>query len=115
MNLGLRLHPDKISLQKAVKGFEFIGARIKPFRLYPSQRVVKHLNELLAEWNGKENPTYDNLESFVNSINSYYGLLAHRDSYKLRRKVWKSICNKKYIYCVNMRKIIRKYKNSKRL
>lgn len=76
MNLGLRLHPDKISLQKAVKGFEFIGARIKPFRLYPSKRVVKHLNELLAEWNGRKNPTYDNLESFVNSINSYYGLVS---------------------------------------
>lgn len=117
VNLGITLHPRKVYLQRATEGLELIGAYIKQDSLYPSKRIKSHIYEAVCEWNKIRQPTYGQLESFVRTMNSYYGHLVHRDSYILRRKIWSSMKHKKYFYCVNMRKfkIINKYSKEKRL
>ena len=116
-NLGITLHHRKVYLQRASDGFELTGAYIKQDCTYPSKRLKSHIWESVNEWNKTENPTYEQLDGFTMTMNSYYGLLAHRDSEILRRKIWSSMKHKRYFYCVNMRKfkIINKYSKEKRL
>jgi len=41
-NLKLTLHPRKISLQPASKGFDFLGVHILPYRVYAGKRIIKN-------------------------------------------------------------------------
>jgi len=41
-NLGLVLHPKKIKLQEASKGFEFLGAFIHPYSIVPGKRIIRN-------------------------------------------------------------------------
>lgn len=91
--LGLMLHPKKISLQHYGKGFAFIGAYIKPGRIYPGKRLrrsfylkMQHLNKLWEENKKPINPRL--MEKTLSSINSYFGLLKHFDSWRVKLKGW---------------------------
>lgn len=112
MNLGIALHPRKVFLQRVSDGLELTGAFIKGGKLYPGKRIRRHIYEAIEEWNAIESPTREQIEHFVMSINSYYGFLVHREAGELRREIWNRMQNKRYIYCVNMKKIkiINKYK-----
>lgn len=112
MNLGITLHPRKVFLQRASDGVELTGAFIKSGKLYPGKRIRRHIYEAIEEWNAIESPTREQIEHFVMSINSYYGFLVHREASELRKKIWDRMQNKRYVYCVNMKKIriINKYK-----
>ena len=101
-NLDLTLHPNKFYLQSIHKGVRFTGATVKPDRVYASDRTVHNLFKVIEKWN--HDPSPDTL-MYVRSMNSYFGLLSHRNSYAIRWKAWKAISHKEEIYCVNMRKI----------
>lgn len=60
---------------------------------------------------GKQTP-----ENFVNSINSYFGLMRHTNSYNIRFNAWKMIDNNRRFYSTRMDKInlTNKYKNELR-
>lgn len=109
-HLDLTLHPSKFYLQEVRKGVRFCGAIVKPGRVYARNRTIHHLFEVIREWN--TDPSTET-KSYVRRINSYFGLLAHRDSYAIRWRAWKAISHKQEIYCVNMKKIRikKKYKN----
>ena len=90
--LHLRLHPKKIYLQHFSKGVKFIGAVVKPGRIYIGNRTKGNLYQKLREYNlmAKNNPNYaEHAEHFVASINSYLGFMIHYSSYKIRHKmIW---------------------------
>lgn len=103
--LGLTLHPRKISLQRASSGVSFTGTMIRKGRLLPNKRTVEHLYHAIDEFGIKENPQGEELIGCVNHINSLFGLFVHRNTYNIRRKAWCMMPHKDRVYCVNMKKI----------
>lgn len=91
--LGLTLHPKKISLQHYSKGFAFVGAYIKPGRIYPGKRLrrsfylkMQRLNTLWEHNTRSLNRPL--IEKTLSSINSYFGLLKHFDAWRVKLKGW---------------------------
>jgi len=79
-NLKLKLHPKKIYLQKIDKGLPFLGAIIKPHRIYANRRIIKNFRlKINLVIQGKiKDPSF---------FNSYLGQLKHYNSYNLRKKI----------------------------
>lgn len=103
--LGLTLHPRKISLQRASSGVRFTGVMIRPGRLLANSRTVEHLYQAIDEFGIKENPQGEGLTRYVNRINSLFGLFTHRNTYNIRHKAWRMMPYKDRVYCVNMTKL----------
>lgn len=87
--LLLNLHPKKIYIQPACKGVLFAGAMILPGRTYISNRTRGRMYDKLRYYNklAEEGKALENLEYFVQSINSYLGMMIHHKSYNIRKKV----------------------------
>ena len=81
--LGLVLHPKKRYCQSVYKGMSFLGARIYPCCLYPSDRLQK--NFLVA--------AYDVTHGFreIESIVSYLGLMKHLNSQDFNFRVFEKV------------------------
>lgn len=94
--LGLILHPKKIYLQNVQKGVLFTGAYIKPNRIYVNHRIINNFKEIFKE--------YENTDHFIQQVNSYYGMLKHYNTKKMRWKLWVEM-PKKDIYCINLNKV----------
>jgi len=88
--MEIKLHPKKIYLQNAHKGVKFIGAVVKPGRIYISNRTVGNLKQMLYNFSERLNfddPDTNEVESFVSSFNSYMGFLKHYATFNIRKKV----------------------------
>lgn len=96
--LKLVLHPRKIYLQSVQKGVAFIGAYIKPNRIYVNHRIIKGCKRIFKN--------YKNVKQYIQQINSYLGMLKHFNTKKIRWKLWKEM-PKQHIYCINLNKIRR--------
>lgn len=89
-NLKLDLHPRKMVLQHYAKGIPFLGAIIKPYRLYCSSRtkgnffraVCTYVKQLKSDELSKKE-----VDSIVSSVNSYAGHLMHFNTWRLRCKL----------------------------
>lgn len=110
--LGLTLHPRKVSLQRASSGVRFTGALIRPGRTLPNSRTVEHLYDVIDKFGMMSDPKCEVLQRYVNRINSLMGVLVHYNTYNIRRKAWTMIPYKDRVFCVNMKKIriMNKYK-----
>ena len=80
---GYRMHPRKRYCQHYTKGGEFIGTWFKMGRIYVGNRVVKHAKEAIRRWN--RNASREQLPHFLASINSYLGMMKHRQAYGIIR------------------------------
>jgi len=91
--LLLELHPKKIYIQHYSKGVLFVGAFILPNRIYISNRVVGNIYDAVSKYNkiAKEGFAEAHIDTFVATMNSYYGLMRHFNTYNLRRKIGKLI------------------------
>ncbi len=90
--LFLELHPKKIYLQHFSKGVRFLGAVIKPYRIYICNQTKGNFYKKIQYWNDflverQYKLTGENLEQFLASMNSYLGIMKHYSTYKLRRKM----------------------------
>jgi len=89
--LQLSLHPNKIVLQNAVKGVNFLGAHIKPYRDYPVNRTRKTICKSVCqlEHYAKNVKVWDKQTEYkvMASMNSYLGYLKQFQTYGLRRKL----------------------------
>lgn len=88
--LGLQLHPRKRYLQHYSKGVVFLGAAIRRGALLTGSRMKAGACNMLYKWNKlSEERLLSGLElsRFRDSLNSYWGLMKHHNSYKLRRKM----------------------------
>lgn len=79
--LRLELHPRKIHFQHATKGVAFLGAYIKPYRIYVGKRMkgnffqtIEEINRMIA---GNINILRDvkTQKLFLSKLNSYLGLM----------------------------------------
>ncbi len=115
--LQLTLHPDKIYLQHFSKGVKYLGAVIKPHRIYISERTKNNFKQATREINinirEKKELSQSELQDFISSFNSYLGIMKHYKTYKIRKFVLLSllsdlIYNQVYIsdgYCKLVSKI----------
>lgn len=90
-DLRLELHPKKIYLQHYTKGVIFLGAVIKPNRLYVAKRTVSHFRKVLHGFKyrmaSQEFPDKDDLRKMRSTVNSYLGVMQHFKSYNLKKKI----------------------------
>jgi hypothetical protein len=89
---NLELHPNKIYLQHFTKGVKFLGAVIKPYRIYIANRTkgnfyktIKKHNEIVRD----HKPSKEEKAAFLSSINSYLGIMKHYKSYNIRKTLLK--------------------------
>jgi len=69
-NLKLTLHPKKIRLQPASKGFSFLGAYIYPNYLKLGKRIERNFRECVFKPNTSKGKQ-------AQMVQSYLGLLKH--------------------------------------
>ena len=99
-NLMLELHPKKIYLQHYSKGVQFLGAIIKPYRIYVSSRTKGNFYRSINKWNTKINTvnglTKEDKAEFQCTVNSYLGIMKHYKTGNLRSKIIFEKTDKKF-------------------
>ena len=89
--LRLNVHPRKIYLQHYTKGVTFLGAVIKPERIYIKNRTKGNFYYRIRQWNNRivEKKKLDEQEllSIQSTVNSYLGLMKHYQTYNIRKKM----------------------------
>ena len=80
--LGLEMHMGKTSIYEANYGVEFLGAYVKRYRNYVSNKTLGRMCDKLSE---KHNIA--NIDMY-NTINSYLGMLSHYSTYKLKNNIF---------------------------
>lgn len=88
-SLRVRLHPNKIYIQHYKKGVKFTGSVVKYNRMYISNSTVSNTYMAINRFNGKISA--ENIEHFVQSLNSYWGFMKHYSSYNVKVKIFKLI------------------------
>jgi len=89
-HLGLTLHPKKTRLAHHRDGVEYLGAFIKPGRVYAGKRTKGNFHAAITRHNtvaADHQPSRDEQEEFRASMNSYLGYLKHYDTRTLRRAI----------------------------
>jgi hypothetical protein len=115
--LRLALHPDKEHIRPVTQGVEYLGYHVYPHYLHPCARIVNALKDRLdffkhllrpeayplcqrpvrGVWQGLAasgeltppvTPDRSLLKRMEASINSYYGLMGHAQSYRLRKTLY---------------------------
>lgn len=93
--LKLNLHPLKFYLQHYSKGVKFIGAVIKPNRVYVGNRSKSNLYDkiykMLPRMAQSLQSTLSGLDAFMACTNSYLGLMRHYNTYRLRSRILEKI------------------------
>lgn len=87
--LNMSLHPNKIKIITSDVGFEFIGAYIKPHRIYVTKRTVSKFSERMHELQDAD------IGEWYPTLNSYLGYLSQFKSYRIR---WKIIRHFKFVH-----------------
>jgi hypothetical protein len=83
--LGLQLHMGKLHVREVSQGVEFLGAFVKPYRDYISNKTLARI-----EKNVKAIDLRDIGHAEV-SINSYLGVLSHSASYNIRHRLFEEM------------------------
>lgn len=78
--LDLQIAEKKIKFQQIEKGVDFLGYYIKRDYTLVRRRIVKRLKAKLREFDGSD--------SFLATINSYFGHFGHANSFKLRKNIY---------------------------
>ena len=89
-NISVTLHPKKRYIQTSDKGVDFIGAYIKPNRIYVRNRTMGNLYDkikLFSDYVKHNEPTEEEKTYMVNVVNSCLGTLRHYKTYNLRKKL----------------------------
>lgn len=94
---GYRMHPRKRYCQHYSKGLTFLGAKIRFGRVYASNRCVRNCRMRIRRWNRMVSPSM--LGHFLDSINSYLGLMKHRDAYGVIRDLVDEVSPEWLRYC----------------
>ena len=88
--LALELHPKKIYLQHYSHGVRYLGAVIKPNRVYVGKRTKGNFYDSIMRHNAVvagHVPSSAERAAFRASMNSYLGVMGHFDSRRLRRSM----------------------------
>ena len=109
----LQLHPKKMYLQSYKNGVSFLGAFLKPYRIYIRNRVKGNFYINLKKYILRSQIwELDHLKNkkMIASVNSYLGLMSLFQTFKLRRKMLLEYMLPDYNKCIyvecNYQKII---------
>ena len=72
--LGLQLHMGKLHIREVRQGVEFLGAFLKPYRDYVSNKTLERMTKKIQEIDLR------NEDKAVRTIDSYLGILSHTSS-----------------------------------
>ena len=101
----LTLHPKKIRLTHYKYGCDFLGAYIKPYRIYCRNRTKKifmqEVRNLSMQYKNGTSKTADELRDTLSTLNSYCGYLIHFRTYRIRRKAFSKSEITKFFYVVS--------------
>lgn len=101
-NLNVTLHPSKIYLQHFSKGVKFIGAVIKPNRMYTGNATVSNFHKRIDYFNyiiENRDIKMKDIKKFLSVINSYLGFMKHYKSFNIKKSLIKYISYKWWDYC----------------
>lgn len=99
--LGLDIHMGKLNISEVHKGVEFLGAYIKPWRIYLSRDCIKRIEKKIKYLD------FTKPSRVLRSVNSYLGIMQHAKTYNVRRKLFfKSEYMKIGLFDRNLSKII---------
>ena len=76
--LLINFHPKKTNINLITVGIDFIGYISRPYARYIRKRTVYSMFERTKE-------RVDNGEYPIDTVNSYFGMLKHSDSYRVRQ------------------------------
>jgi len=99
INEKLTLHPNKIKINRHPAGFLFLGAVIKPYRLYIANRTKGNFYQALEKQNKiirDHKPSEEEKQQFISSLNSYLGIMKHYKTYKIRKQMIKNRLSAKW-------------------
>lgn len=82
--IGIDLHKNKFYCQHYSKGIEFVGALIKPGRIYVHNRTVYNAKVSIMEIAKERTPA---TERDMARVNSYLGFMVAYNSYAIRREL----------------------------
>jgi len=88
--LKLTLHPHKIYLQHYSRGVQYLGAVIKPNRIYIANRTNGNFYTAIEKQNKiarDHKPNKEEQNMFLSSLNSYLGIMRHYKTYNLRKRL----------------------------
>lgn len=116
--LLLTLHTKKVYLQHVSRGVKFIGAVVKPYRIYIANRTKGNCWQSIAKHNEvvrDHYPSQDEIKAFQQGMNSYFGFMCHYNTYNVRKKLmrqfsaywWNHIYMKKGFVALKRRRIVR--------
>jgi retron-type reverse transcriptase len=114
--IALKLHPDKIYFQHYSKGLKYIGAVIKPHRIYIANRTKSNLHIAVNKQNllaRSHKPDIEEQQAFQSSMNSYLGIMKHYKTYKLRKEmIFENLSGwwLNYVYSFRLEKFVIKRK-----
>ena len=77
-HLGLELHMGKLHVRDIREGVEFLGAFVKPWRIYVSNKTLGRIRKNLDVLDLRD------IDHACNSVNSFLGVLSHTATYNLR-------------------------------
>lgn len=100
--LNVTLHPNKVYLQHFSKGVKFIGAVIKPNRMYTGNTSVSNFHKRIDYFNyiiENRDIKMKDIKKFLSVINSYLGFMKHYKSFNIKRSLIKYISYKWWDYC----------------
>lgn len=80
--LGLELHMGKLHVRDVTQGVEFLGAFVKPYRNYVSNKTLHRMIKNMQDLDMRDK------EHLRCSVNSYLGVLSHSCSYNIRRELF---------------------------
>ncbi|MCL5733067.1 MAG: reverse transcriptase/maturase family protein [Patescibacteria group bacterium] len=86
-NLKLDLHPNKITIRKFAQGVDFLGYICFPHHIAPRLKTEKRIYKKLREKVEMLKNGLITEESFNHSVQSYFGVLSHSNSFKLRQEL----------------------------
>lgn len=89
--LDLKLHPQKVEIRKFGQGIDFLGYVILPHYIILRTKTKKRMLRKIKESKIKFDRDLIPRESFYQSLQSYYGMLKHCKSHKLKRKIDKFV------------------------
>ncbi len=79
--LGLQLHMGKLHVRDIKQGVEFLGAFVKPYRDYISNKTLERITKNL------QTIDMSDAKHAEASINSYLGVLSHSASYNIKQQL----------------------------
>lgn len=83
--LGLHLHMGKLHIREVHQGVEFLGAFLKPYRDYVSNKTLERMARNITSLD------LSDIRHAEASINSYMGVLSHTSSYRIRQQLFEEM------------------------